>query len=161
MVYTDPWGEVSTGEAVDEFAGKQFAQDHWWQNLGGKAAAIGLITLHAAANTVSLGAVGKIDESQEALDRGEISSGEYWESVGWASLDPVLTYSSAGTMALAKQTFKTGGKEVFKQLAKSRLKEGSIDTGFMLASDVVMQAAGKQEGFSSGEQYLRGFGHSF
>jgi RHS repeat-associated protein len=151
MVYTDPWGETSLGEWVGDFSSEQFSKEHWWSNLGGKAAAIGLTALHASFEFASVGAVGKIDRAQEQLDRGEIDRYEYIEKVSYAGAGTVVTMAAGGAGgALAARGAAALGLGIEASATVAGVGGGLFS---QVGSDVLGNVTGEQKGFSSWKAY--------
>jgi hypothetical protein len=152
MVFTDPWGEESWGEGTQDYASEQFGQEHWWQNIGGKALAVGMITVHAAFDAASVGAVSKIDRAQEQLDRGQIGQNEYWKKVGYAGANTAAVMAAGGGAgALAAR-----GAAAFGLSASASSVVAGVGGGLagQASSDVVANATGEQKGLSSWQSYV-------
>ena len=75
---TDPLGRESLGQLAHGYAERAWAPGaKWWQ----KGLAIVAETAYATAEMASVGAIGRIDKSQEAMERGEIDAWEYTAQV--------------------------------------------------------------------------------
>ena len=75
---TDPMGLESLGEMVHGYTEDAWAPDApWWK----RALAITAETAYATAEMASVGAISRIDKSQEAMERGDIDAWEYTAQV--------------------------------------------------------------------------------
>ena len=151
---TDPWGLTSFREWVNEFADDAFSGD----SVLKKVAAGGFFLADAAFSVASAGATDKIHGAQEALDRGQISDGEYWKRTGVAVGQAVASYAGgaaagaagarAGVRILGSTGVTAGGVR-----AVGAFSGASSAVGSQLAADAVGNAAGTQEGLSSAKSY--------
>jgi RHS repeat-associated protein len=155
----DPLGLESMGEAVQRYAVDAYAGD----NIGKKGLAFLMQLGYATVEFASVGAVGKIDKAQEALDRGQITKEEYWKQTGTA-----VAQAAASTLAggVAGRLAGKAGCHLASKLnlgaAGQRLLSagaGAVGAGAStLASDLVGIATGTQDSLSSGKQYLMSMG---
>ncbi len=89
----DPYGLESLGEMVHGYSEEAWAPGaRWWQ----KGLAMVAEAAYATAEMASVGAISRIDESQEAMERGEIDVWEYSAQV-------------SGTVGRSAAVMATGG----------------------------------------------------
>jgi RHS repeat-associated protein len=155
----DPLGLQSMRQAIEEYAVDAYSGD----NLGKKGWAFLLQAAYATVEMASVGAVGRIDEAQEKLDRGEITRGEYWKETGTAVVKAAaaqLAGGAAGRVAgkvlcpvATRLGLGAGGVRLANGVA------GAVAAGAELAaSDLVGIATGTQDSMSSVGDYLKTMG---
>ena len=152
----DPWGLTSFREWVNEFADDAFAGD----SVLKKVAAGGLFLADAAFSVASAGATDKIHGAQEALDRGQISDGEYWKRTGVAVGQTVASYAAGGAAGRAGAQAARG---LTSRIAQGAMAGAAGGLGGQAGADAVGVAFGTQEAPSSWQSYAAsaGFGAAF
>ncbi|MBP7588381.1 MAG: RHS repeat protein [Thermoanaerobaculia bacterium] len=79
-VYWDPDGRESLKQTVQDYATEAYGEGNWFE----KGIAFLSQAAYAVAEAASVGAVGRIGNAQEQLDRGEITKDQYWQQTGKA-----------------------------------------------------------------------------
>ena len=152
----DPWGLTSFREWVNEFADDAFSGDSVLKQV----AAGGLFLADAAFSVASAGATDKINGAQEALDRGQISDGEYWKRTGVAVGQTVASYAAGGAAGRAGAQAARG---LTSRIAQGAMAGAAGGLGGQAGADAVGVAFGTQEAPSSWQSYAAsaGFGAAF
>jgi hypothetical protein len=159
MNVTDPFGLESLGEMIHGYSETAWGDEGaWWQKLGRRTVSVVGEVAYAATEVASVGSVGKIDAAQEALERGEISQGEYWKRTGVAVAQTGANYvgglgagaagARVGIRLLGSRGVTAAGVRTVGAISGS---SGAV--GGQLATDLVGIAAGTQQGLSSLETY--------
>jgi hypothetical protein len=142
----DPSGEKSFGQWIHELSEDAFTSGN---PLAIAGAVVGE-TIYAATQVGSVGAVGKIDAAQEALDRGEITQQQYWKKTGVAVTQTAASYVGGGVAAKAGALAVRG---LTNRVVTGAVAGGAGGASGLLASDAVGVAAGTQQELSSWESY--------